>query len=115
MEGPALEAIIEGANCDVRQVLNNLQMWSRTSKTMSYDGVKDDVKSAIKETTENPFTYASRFFTAHFHNQSLDDRINVYFNDYQMSPLFAQELYVVVPVLTLVANSIVLHVEAFAC
>jgi hypothetical protein len=26
VEGPALESIIEGANCDVRQVLNNLQV-----------------------------------------------------------------------------------------
>lgn len=94
IDSQALEAVIEGANCDMRQILNNLQMWSRTSKSLTYDGVRKDVDSTVKDMKENPFAFASRFFSSRFHQESLDERIQVYFNDSSMAPNFVQEMYV---------------------
>jgi replication factor C subunit 1 len=91
IDSAALEAVIEGAHSDMRQILNNLQMWSRTSKTFTYDGIRKDVDATVKDIKENPFSFAGRFFTSHFHKLSMDDRINVYFNDYSMAPNFVQE------------------------
>jgi hypothetical protein len=43
INGRTMDAIIEGANRDVRQVLNNLQMWCSVSKTLAYDEAEDRV------------------------------------------------------------------------
>ena len=43
-----MEQIIVGANQDIRQVLHNLQMWSATKKTMTFDEAKSEAKNAEK-------------------------------------------------------------------
>eukprot|EP00041_Stephanoeca_diplocostata_P016684 m.329595 g.329595 ORF g.329595 m.329595 type:complete len:984 (+) comp20449_c0_seq2:60-3011(+) len=88
-----VEQVIEGTNCDMRQILNNLQMWSRSQKKFTYDQIKQDVQSTVKDTKENPFQYSGRFFRPDFHRKPLEDRIRTYFNDYSMTPLFVQESY----------------------
>lgn len=37
---PSFEKIYMGTNQDIRQVLNNLQMWSLNSRSLSYQDVK---------------------------------------------------------------------------
>ena len=36
---PAMQRIIEGANSDIRQILNHLAVWTAGSKTISYEQV----------------------------------------------------------------------------
>ena len=90
---PTLNSIIEGTNCDVRQILNNLEMWTQTNKTLTYDGVKKNVKETEKYTKKNPFQFASTFFSQSFHTKPLGDRIDLFFHDYSMTPLFVQDMY----------------------
>lgn len=44
----ALDEVIAGTNCDIRQVLNNLSMWSATEKKLNPDQVKSDAHAAKK-------------------------------------------------------------------
>lgn len=93
IEQPALMSIIEGTNCDMRQILNNLEMWSHTAKHLTFDGVKQDISDTTKNVKENPFQFVGQFFSPQLHQKKMDERINLYFNDYSLSPLFVQEMY----------------------
>lgn len=44
----ALDEVIAGTNCDIRQILNNLSMWSSTDKKLNADQVKADANAAKK-------------------------------------------------------------------
>lgn len=44
----ALDEVIAGANCDIRQILHNLSMWSSTEKVLNADQVKTDANAAKK-------------------------------------------------------------------
>lgn len=93
LDNATMTAIIEGANCDMRQILNNLAMWSANNKELTYDGVKGDIKDTKKHIKQNPFQFAREFFQTGFHAKPLASRIDTYFHDYSAAPLFVQEMY----------------------
>ncbi|XP_057358140.1 replication factor C subunit 1 isoform X1 [Manis pentadactyla] len=93
---PALNEIILGANQDIRQVLHNLSMWCARSKALTYDQAKADSHRARKDIKLGPFDVARKVFatgeeTAHM---SLVDKLDLFFHDYSIAPLFVQENYI---------------------
>ncbi|XP_004681405.1 PREDICTED: replication factor C subunit 1 isoform X1 [Condylura cristata] len=93
---PAMNEIILGANQDIRQVLHNMSMWCARSKALTYDQAKADAHRAKKDIKLGPFDVARKVFasgeeTAHM---SLVDKLDLFFHDYSIAPLFVQENYV---------------------
>nr|XP_033712834.1 replication factor C subunit 1 isoform X6 [Tursiops truncatus] len=93
---PAMNEIILGANQDIRQVLHNLSMWCARSKALTYDQAKADSLRAKKDIKLGPFDVARKVFvtgeeTAHM---SLVDKLDLFFYDYSIAPLFVQENYI---------------------
>ncbi|KAL7841442.1 hypothetical protein SRHO_G00251330 [Serrasalmus rhombeus] len=93
---PALNEIILASNQDVRQVLHNLCMWSATDKVMTYDQAKADANKAKKDMKMGPFDVCRKVFasgeeTAHM---TLVDKLDLFFHDYSLAPLFVQENYI---------------------
>ncbi|XP_065063673.1 replication factor C subunit 1-like [Rhopilema esculentum] len=91
---PVMEQIIVGANQDIRQVLHNLQMWSSTKKSMTYDEAKNEAQKSHKNIKIGPFDITKRLFSASdSQNMSLQDKLSLFFEDYSFVPLFIQENY----------------------
>lgn len=44
----ALDEVIATTNCDIRQIMHNLSMWSSTEKRLNTDQVKTDAQAAKK-------------------------------------------------------------------
>ncbi|KAJ6655370.1 hypothetical protein lerEdw1_005428 [Lerista edwardsae] len=93
---PAMNEIILAANQDIRQVLHNLSMWSTKSKTLTYDGVKEDASKAKKDIKLGPFDVVRKVFAAgeEISRMSLIDKSDLFFHDYSLGPLFVQENYI---------------------
>ncbi|XP_014353333.1 replication factor C subunit 1 isoform X1 [Latimeria chalumnae] len=92
---PALNEIILAANQDIRQVLHNLSMWCAKDKALTYDQAKADASKAKKDIKMGPFDVARKVFaageeTAHM---TLVDKLDLFFHDYSLAPLFVQENY----------------------
>ncbi|XP_040191058.1 replication factor C subunit 1 isoform X2 [Rana temporaria] len=93
---PAMNEIILGANQDIRQVLHNLSMWSARDKAMTYDEAKNNAKNAKKDIKMGPFDVVRKVFGCdgdHSH-MTLIDKLDLFFHDYSIAPLFVQENYI---------------------
>ncbi|XP_066912084.1 replication factor C subunit 1-like [Clytia hemisphaerica] len=90
----AIEQIIIGANQDIRQVLHNMQMWTATKSTLSYDEAKDNAKQAAKNIKLGPFDIVKNLFThSDASKMTLNGKTDLFFNDYSFVPLFVQQNY----------------------
>ena len=82
-----VEQIVDGADCDIRQVINQLEGdsfdWKSTIKAFE----KKD-----KSTMLNPFE-ACRAIIAPPAGMSLNDRLDLFFVDYDLIPLLVQQNY----------------------
>jgi replication factor C subunit 1 len=91
-----LDQIIVGANYDIRQCLNNLSMWSSTSKNLNAQSSKADIEKAVKDIRMNPFEACKQTFSAPEPNKpakSIPDRMELFFTDYSLMPLLVHENY----------------------
>lgn len=92
----ALDEVISGTNCDIRQVLNNLSMWSSTEKKMNTEQVKTDANAAKKNIKLGPWDAVKKIFSSEDHKtMSLMDKSDLFFHDYSLLPLFVQENYLI--------------------
>ncbi|CAI9606181.1 unnamed protein product, partial [Staurois parvus] len=93
---PAMNEIILGANHDVRQVLHNLSMWSARSKALTYDEAKSNAKNAKKDIKIGPFDVVRKVFGSDGDNAHMTfiDKLDLFFHDYSIAPLFVQENYI---------------------
>ncbi|XP_065554953.1 replication factor C subunit 1 isoform X2 [Lathamus discolor] len=93
---PAMQEIILAANQDIRQVLHNLNMWCAKDKSLTYDEAKTDASRAKKDIKLGPFDVARKVFAAggEASRMSLIDKLDLFFHDYSLAPLFVQENYV---------------------
>ena len=91
----ALEQLIIGANQDVRQVIHHLQAWFCMQKPLNYDTAKEKATAAKKDQKMGPFDAcrASFCFGEERRKLSLGIKLNYFFYDYSMMPLFMQENY----------------------
>ncbi|RLU25150.1 hypothetical protein DMN91_003242 [Ooceraea biroi] len=87
-----LDRLIESTNHDIRQVINHLEFLGSPSQTTHVE--KTDRKHANKNFKLGPFDVVKMAFNAQEQkNMSLNDKIGLYFHDYNIAPLFVQENY----------------------
>ena len=93
----ALDEVIATTNCDIRQILHNLSMWSSTEKRLNTEQVKTDANAAKKILKLGPWDAVRKMFSAEDHKtMSLIDKSDLFFHDYNIMPLFVQENYLIV-------------------
>ncbi|XP_029165981.1 replication factor C subunit 1 isoform X2 [Nylanderia fulva] len=85
-----LDRLIESTNHDIRQVINHLEFLSGQAPHIE----ASDKKHSNKNFKLSPFDVAKAAFNAEEQkNMSLNDKIGLYFHDYNIAPLFIQENY----------------------
>ncbi|EFN78410.1 replication factor C subunit 1 [Harpegnathos saltator] len=85
-----LDRLIESTNYDIRQVINHLEFLS--GKTAHVEAA--DKKHSNKNFKLGPFDVAKLVFNAaEQRSMNLNDKIGLYFHDYNIAPLFVQENY----------------------
>ena len=91
----ALEQMIIGANQDIRQIIHHLQAWFTTKKQLNYDEARNKAKSAKKDQKMGPFDACRTAFCVGEERRrlSMTDKLDLFFYDYSLMPLFMQENY----------------------
>uniref|UniRef100_A0A182PRP7 Replication factor C subunit 1 n=1 Tax=Anopheles epiroticus TaxID=199890 RepID=A0A182PRP7_9DIPT len=92
-----LEEIIAGTGGDVRQTLNHLALYSAgksMAASLTVDSAKKQAESSKKDVKIGPWDVIRKVFSAEEHkNMTLNDKADLFFHDYNISPLFVQENY----------------------
>ncbi len=72
-------------------MLNLLQTWNLTQNTMDYDQSKSLSELSKKNADLGPFDLAGRLLSGSvFRGLRFDEKMDLYFNDYQLMPPFVQ-------------------------
>ncbi|SCN43030.1 replication factor C subunit 1, putative [Plasmodium ovale] len=96
MEPNALELLWESANGDMRQMLNTLQLLSRTYKRIQFLDLKKELNNSNKnvQSLANPFEITLKLLN--FHESSklkVREIMDLFFVDYELIPYFISENY----------------------
>lgn len=89
----ALQALAEGANCDVRAVLGQLQLIRLKKRTLSYDDAAGRFGTS-KDATMSPFDAARSLMDAGGAGATITARLDAAFTDLDLVPLLIAENYV---------------------
>ncbi|KAG6023324.1 hypothetical protein E4U41_002049 [Claviceps citrina] len=94
---PVVDALIEGSNKDIRQIINMISTAKLDQKTMSFDQGKAMTKAWEKHVVLKPWDICQKMLGgglfAPASKASLNDKIELYFNDHEFSFLMIQENY----------------------
>lgn len=92
-----INALIEGSNADIRQIINMLSTAKLDQEAMDFDAGKKMSKSWEKHIVLRPWDIVSKILGGGMFSQSskatLNDKIELYFNDHEFSSLMLQENY----------------------
>ena len=92
-----LDGLIEGTHADIRQVINMLSTVKLDNQNLNYDQGKEMSKAWEKHVILKPWDIVSKILSAQMFSQSstatLNDKIELYFNDHEFSYLMLQENY----------------------
>ncbi|KAG8531035.1 uncharacterized protein KY384_004392 [Bacidia gigantensis] len=92
-----INALIEGSNADIRQVINMLSTAKIDQEAMDFDKGKKMSKSWEKNIILKPWDIVSKILGggmfASSSKATLNDKIELYFNDHEFSSLMLQENY----------------------
>ncbi|KAL2040991.1 hypothetical protein N7G274_006449 [Stereocaulon virgatum] len=92
-----INALIEGSHADIRQVINMLSTAKLDQDAMDFDGGKQMSKSWEKHVILKPWDIVSKILGggmfAPSSTSTLNDKIELYFNDHEFSNLMLQENY----------------------
>ena len=95
-EPNAVEHIVEMSGNDIRQILTTLEMWARSSNTLTYTQVKQSAKGTSKDpvTMLTAWNAGSKLLSS-FELRKLThkERIDLFFIDYDFIPLYIHENY----------------------
>ena len=95
IEENALEQLVSSTQSDIRQILNILQMYKLGSSAMNFDQSKELAQSTKKNIDLGPFDLAGKLLSGSaFRGMTMEDKLQIYFSDYQLMPPFLQENYV---------------------
>lgn len=97
LEPGVVDQLVASTHADIRQILNMLSTFATTHKNLSNEKTVDMSKQWEKEVVLKPFDIVGRFFSgATFSPNSkmtMNDKIELYFNDHDFTPLMIQENY----------------------
>lgn len=92
-----INALIEGTGADIRQVVNMVSTAKTDSDTMDFDDGKKMSKAWEKHIVLKPWDIVSKILGGGMFSQSskatLNEKIELYFNDHEFSYLMLQENY----------------------
>nr|VWO96876.1 Uncharacterized protein [Ganoderma boninense] len=92
-----VDQLVQGAQSDIRQVLNMLSTWRLSSNTIDFDEGKSLVKANEKYTIMTPFGVINKILGPGMFlptsRETLNDKMEMYFHDPSFVPLFMQENY----------------------
>ncbi|KAI0025131.1 replication factor RFC1 C terminal domain-containing protein [Xylariomycetidae sp. FL0641] len=92
-----LDALIEGSNRDIRQIINMLATIKLDQTSMGYDQSKDMSKAWEKSIVLKPWDICQKMLAGGLFSAAskatLNDKIELYFNDHEFSYLMIQENY----------------------
>jgi replication factor C subunit 1 len=87
-----VDQIVIGANYDIRQCIHNLSLWTANTKQLDTKKTQVDIEKAIKDTKINIFEACKQIFSPEVNgSKSLIDRMDLFFTDYAIMPLFVEE------------------------
>lgn len=94
---PVLDGLIEGTHADIRQVINMLSTAKLDQQNLDFDKGREMSKAWEKHIILKPWDIVSKILNAQMFSPSskstLNDKIELYFNDHEFSPLMLQENY----------------------
>ncbi|ODH25157.1 hypothetical protein ACO22_05247 [Paracoccidioides brasiliensis] len=92
-----LDSLIQGTHADIRQVINMLSTAKLDQGTLDYDQGKQMSKAWEKHVILKPWDIVGKILSAQMFAQSsqtsLNEKIELYFNDHEFSYLMVQENY----------------------
>jgi replication factor C subunit 1 len=95
--GPVLNALIEGTHADIRQIINMISTAKLDQQAMDFDEGKKMSKAWEKHVILKPWDIVSKILRPQMFAASstatLNDKIELYFNDHEFSHLMLQENY----------------------
>ncbi|GAA5926210.1 replication factor C subunit 1 [Sporobolomyces koalae] len=97
IDGKVVDQLVQGSQSDIRQIVNMLATYKLGAKALDYDQSKHLSKMNEKNTIQTPWTLYSKIFGPQagsaVSGMTLNDKLDVYFHDHAMMPLFVQENY----------------------
>lgn len=94
---PVVDALIEGSNKDIRQIINMISTAKLDQSTMDFDQGKAMTKAWEKHVVLKPWDICQKMLAGGLFTPSskatLNDKIELYFNDHEFSYLMIQENY----------------------
>ncbi|KAF2847675.1 DNA replication factor C, large subunit [Plenodomus tracheiphilus IPT5] len=97
MPPPVVNALIEGSHADIRQVVNMISTAKLDQEAMDFDKGKQMSKSWEKHVILKPWDITQKILGggmfAPSSKATLNDKVELYFNDHEFSPLMLQENY----------------------
>lgn len=94
---PVLDGLIEGTHSDIRQVINMLSTVKLDQKHLDFDKGREMSKAWAKHVILKPWDIVGKILNAQMFSPSskttLNDKIELYFNDHEFSYLMLQENY----------------------
>jgi replication factor C subunit 1 len=94
---PVLNALIEGTGADIRQTVNMLSTAKLDTKNLDYEKSKEMSKAWEKHIVLKPWDIANKILNgntfAASSESTLNQKIELYFNDHEFSSLMLQENY----------------------
>jgi replication factor C subunit 1 len=97
MPAPVINALIEGSHADIRQVVNMISTAKLDEQAMDFNKGKEMSKNWEKHVILKPWDIVSKILGggmfASSSKATLNDKIELYFNDHDFSPLMLQENY----------------------
>ena len=94
---PVIDALIEGSNKDIRQIINMISTAKLDQTAMDFDQGKSMSKAWEKHVVLKPWDICHKMLSSGMFASSskatLNDKIELYFNDHEFTPLMIQENY----------------------
>ena len=97
LPAPVLDALIEGSHSDIRQIINMISATKLDKQTLDFSDSKAMSKAWEKHVVLKPWDIVSKILRpqmfAPSSTSTLNDKIELYFNDHEFSHLMLQENY----------------------
>ena len=87
----AISELVQSTSADIRQILNILSTFRLGSNDLSFDDSKRISNEASKNPTLSPFVVIGKLLSpSSFRSLSFSGKMDLYFQDYSLIPLFVQ-------------------------
>lgn len=95
-----IDKLVQTTRGDIRQIINLLSTISKTTKSIGHENIQEISKAWEKNVALKPFDITHKMFDGHIYTDigsntfTLNDKIGLYFDDFDFTPLMIQENYI---------------------